>query len=285
MAVPTNANIIDLDDYTESINAVIYADAGVGKTVFAGTDNVLFLALKNEKGTIAAARQGSKGKVWKINEWNDLEDAYDWLYENPSHGFDWVVIDSVTAMQKQCMRSILDNVVKESKGQRDPDLPALQDWQKYYNLFDRFIAAFNDLPTNVLYLATEMQNEDPEGEEIVLPNLAGRGSGYSISQGLCASVMVVGRMAKEVSGKGASATHKRTILFESLPPYVAKDRYDVLPRYYTVSDGDKQVGSLRDIRLKIENSGKGKKPVPAKKATAVPRRTTRVPVRPGTKKG
>jgi hypothetical protein len=189
----------------------------------------------------------------------------------------------VTAMQKQCMRSILDKVVKESKGQRDLDLPALQDWQKYYNLFDRFIAAFNDLPTNILYLATEMQNEDPEGEEIVLPNLAGRGSGYSISASLCASVMVVGRMAKEVSGKGATATHRRTILFESLPPYTAKDRYDVLPRYYLVSDGDKQVGSLRDIRGKIESSMK-KKAV-AKKTTAVPRRVNRVPVKPGPKRG
>ena len=284
MAAPTNPNIIDLEDYVESINMVIYAEPGVGKTVLAGTDNVLFLALKNEKGTIAAARQGSKAKVWKINEWNDLEDAYDWLYENPNHGFNWVVIDSVTAMQKQCMRSILDHAVKESKGQRDPDLPQLQDWQKYYNLFDRFIAAFNDLPVHVLYLATEMQNEDPEGEEIVLPNLAGRGSGYSISASLCASVMVVGRMSKDVSGKGASATHKRQILFESLPPYTAKDRYNCLPRYYLVSDGDKQIGSLRDIRLKIESSGR-KPRVPAKKTTTIPRRTTRVPAKQGVKKG
>jgi len=284
MPAPTNPNIMDLEDFTESINMILYADSGVGKTVFAGTDNVLFLALKNEKGTIAAARQGSKGKVWKINEWNDLEDAYDWLYENPNHGFNWIVIDSVTAMQKMCMRGILDQVHKENKS-RDLDIPALQDWQKYYNLFDRFIAAYNDLPTNVLYLATEMQNEDPEGEEIVLPNLAGRGSGYSISQSLCASVMVVVRLSKEVSGKGATATHERKILFESLPPYFAKDRYDVLPRYYLVSKGDRQVGSLRDIRLKIENSSKNNK-VPAKKTTAVPRRVAKkLPARPGAQKG
>jgi hypothetical protein len=281
-ATATNPNIIDLEDYTESINMCIYSDSGVGKTVFAGTDNVLFLALKAEKGTISAKRMGSKGKVWKINDWNELDDAYDWLYEHPNHGFDWVVIDSVTAMQKQLMASILERDHKANP-KRNIDRPEIQNWQEFYNGFDRMVVAFNDLPVNVLYLATVMQNEDPEGEEVVIPNLYGRGSGYSVSAGFCASLMVVGYLYKEVTGKKEQATSVRKIQFDNLPPIFAKDRYNCLPRFYTVSEGTKQVGNLRDIRRIIESSAEPKQP--AKKTTAVPRRTTRIPAKPGIKRG
>lgn len=263
-----NPAIISLEDFTESINGCLYADSGIGKTVFAGTDNVLFLSL--EGGTVSAKRMGSNAKLWKIKEWNDLQDAYDWLEANPDHGFDWIVIDSVTAMQKLCMRGILD-VAKSENTKRDIDIPALQDWQKYYNMFDRFIAAFNDLPINVLYLATVMQNEDENGESIIMPNLAGRGTGYSISQNFCATLGFVGHLTLETAGKGADIKEVRKICFKSMPPVFAKDRYNVLPRYVTVSDDGKQVNTLAMIRKKIqesENRPAKKAPVKVVKKTA-----------------
>lgn len=266
--VTRNPAIVSLDDFTEGINMCIYADSGIGKTVFAGSDNTLFLALAIEGGTISAKRQGSKAKVWKISTWDELNDAYEWLEMNPDHGFDWVCIDSVTAMQKLCMRGILDAAVAENAS-RDLDIPALQDWQKYYNLFDRFITAFNDLPCNILYTATVMQNEDQDGESIVMPNLVGRGSGYSISQSFCASLGVVGYLEKTTAGKRDDAETSRRILFESMPPRFAKDRYDVLPRWFPVTQGEKQLNTLASLTKLIE--GSGTKPV----ARTAPAATTR----------
>lgn len=270
--VASNPAIISLEDFTESINGCIYADSGVGKTVFAGTDNVLFLAI--EDGTISAKRMGSTAKLWKIKEWNDLQDAYDWLEENPDHGFEWVVIDSVTDMQKLCMRGILQ-VAKSENAKRDIDIPALQDWQKYYNMFDRFIAAFNDLSINVLFLATVMQNENEDGENIIMPNLVGRGSGYSISQNFCATLGFVGHMEIILSGPKNDPTETRRICFKQMPPAFAKDRYNVLPRYLIVSEGDKQVSSLAGVRKKIQ----GSETRPAKKAPVKAIKKTAGPIR------
>jgi hypothetical protein len=269
----TNPAIISLEDFTESINGCVYADSGIGKTVFAGTDNVLFLSL--EGGTISAKRMGSKAKLIKINEWDDLQKAYDWLEANPDHGFDWVIIDSVTEMQKLCMVGIL-KAGKAENSKRDIDIPALQDWNKYYNMFDRFIAAFNDLPANILYTATVMQNENEEGMPIVMPNLRGRGTGYSISQNFCATLGFVAYLQKETEGKAQDAKTTRRLLFENMPPYFAKDRYNVFPRWVTVSDGDRQVSTLAGVRKKIQSAEVRESTAPRKAAPAVRRR---VPVR------
>jgi hypothetical protein len=244
--------IISLEDFTESINMAVYGDSGVGKTVLAGTcPNALFLAV--ESGTVSAKRQGSGADLWPINEWSDLAAAEQWLEDNPDT-YDWVIIDSVTQMQKLCMRGILDAAIAENKS-RDPDIPALQDWQKYYNMFSRFINTFNDLPVNVLYTATTMRKDDENGDELVLPDLASPShSPLRESQAFCASMMIVAYYKKTVKGKGDDAETSRSLLFESMPPYFAKDRYDVFPRWVTITRGGKQLTSMKSIQAKITDS-------------------------------
>jgi len=247
--------IIELENFTESINMCIYADSGVGKTVFAGTGkNVLFLAFAAEKGTISAKRQGSTAKIWKIRTWDDLQLAYDWLEDNPDE-FEWVCIDSVTAMQKLCMRGILDNAVAENKS-RDIDIPAIQDWNKYYNMFTRFIIAFNDLPVNVLYTATVLHKENEDGDALLLPELSGPShSPIREAQAFCASLGIVGYLQKQVVGKGDDVKTVRRILFENMPPYFAKDRYDVFDRWVTTSQDKRQIQTLDSLTAMINGSG------------------------------
>lgn len=285
MAVALPPEIIDLEDFTESINMVLYAEPGIGKTVFAGSDDkVLFLAMRAEQGTISAKRLGSNGKVWKINEWNDLEAAYEWLSANPDAGFSWVVIDSVTAMQKLLMADLLKIQYSENPAKFDLDLPTQQNWQEYYNKFDRFIIAFNDLSYNVLYTATAMQNEDPEGEPIVLPNLYGRQKGYSVAASLCANAGIVGRLSEEVRIKaGGGEVRTREILFKSSPPYVAKDRYNCLPDRFVITRDDERTKTLKDLRVLVEQSSAPK--APAKKVAPPTRRVApRRPVAPAGRK-
>ena len=60
------SNIVALQDEDEFINNTVYADPGVGKTVFAGSDDdVLFIA-PEDNGTISAKRLGSTAKKWQI---------------------------------------------------------------------------------------------------------------------------------------------------------------------------------------------------------------------------
>lgn len=257
----------------ESINALVYGDSGVGKTVFGGSDNVLILAV--EDGTQSAARQGSKADVWRIKKWDDLADAHDWIDANPGHGYDWIVVDSATEMQQLCMRSILDAAVAENKS-RDPDIPALQDWQKYYNMFLRFVSQFNALPVNVLYTATVMRSENEDGEDVVLPNIPGKDD--AICQNVCAKMGHVGHMSIQRIGKGEGQKLTRFIQFASVPPYIGKDRGDVLGRRFVLSveEGGKvtQRNNLRSMRDKLTASN-----VSRTATTASPASTTARPAR------
>lgn len=226
MAVKKPASIIALEDFDESVNMMVYGDSGVGKTVFAGSaPRTLFLA--TEKGTISAKRQGSTADVWQIEHWSEVQEAYKFL-KGSDHGYDWVSMDSAEAMQHMALRWILDAAVEENSN-RDPDIPQIQDHQKWQNMFKRFIKVFCDLPVNVLFTATTMRSEDEEGESIILPNLQGKG--YGISQWVCAQMHVVAYMRVMRKGKGDDKETWRRLQTQTVPPYFGKDRYNCLGEY------------------------------------------------------
>jgi hypothetical protein len=270
--------IISLADFDESCNMLIYGDSGIGKTVFAGQCGLI---LGVEKGTISAKRQGSKADLWPISSWTDVQKAYIWLKKNPT-AYSWVAMDSVTEMQQKALRWILDKEFKDAGegSSRDIDIPQIQDHQKWQNMFKRFIKSFCDLPTNVLFTALPLRVEDEEGEELVLPDLQGKG--YQISQWVCAQMSIVAHMKKvrKKAGQDAQGEQKYEIVrrfrFQYSPPYFAKDRYDALGVYLD----DPTLAEI-DARIKEEpeepkpsrkrstaKSGGSKRPSPAREVEA-----------------
>lgn len=225
--MPGRSKIIPVCDYQESINMLIYGDSGVGKTVFCGTgEKSLILGL--ESGAISAARQRSSADLWPVQAWMDVEECFKFLRDS-NHGYKWLHIDSLTDMQEKLLRWIL-NKEMEKNGNRDPDIPAIQDHQKWQNMLKRFVNSFNDLPINVCYTALEMRRENEEAEPINLPLILGKD--YEISQTICGKMHIVGHMSTKVT-EGTDDRRKtlRRIQFEHIPPYFGKDRFDCLPRF------------------------------------------------------
>jgi hypothetical protein len=263
--------IIDMEDFDESINMLIYGDSGVGKTVFGGSaPNVLFVA--TEKGTIAAKRQGSDAKVWPVETWEDVQKNHAYLKKATSAGdlpFNWVVMDSATAMQTYLWRAILDKAVQDNSN-RDPDIPAIQDHQKMQNMYKRFIKAYCDLPVNVLFTATTARHDDEEGENIILPDITGKG--YGLSQWSCAQMHVVGYMSVRRRGKAEERETVRRINFQTVPPYFGKDRYACLGKYNDLGGCTQpylENVTLQEVTDLIAASGN-----PESKPVARPRRAT-----------
>lgn len=235
------SKIVPIEESDEYVNLLVYGRSGVGKTVLAGSaDGVLFLAPEDD-GVISARRHGSKADKWPIKHWNDLGEAYDYITENVEEIQDkyrWISIDSATHMQRILMRAILEEAVEENS-LRDPDIPAIQDWQKYQNMFLRFVQQFNELPINVLWTALVRSEEDEEGNGFLTPDIQGKG--YQMAQTVASFMTCYGYMQakkiprKDKEGKvmknAEGVTLKKTvriITWEDTGPIQGKDRTGVL---------------------------------------------------------
>jgi hypothetical protein len=268
------SQIIDLQDEDEFVNLLIYGDSGIGKTVFCGSDDdVLFIA-PEDNGTLSAKRFGSTAKKWKIEKWDDIREAYEWLADQEPIPFNWIILDSITEMQDMCMRSILNEAVEINPG-RDPDVPQLQDWIPYQNKFMRFIKLFEALPVNVIFTALQMEEEDEDGEKVVLPMLQGKGTQYS--KKVSSTVTSFGRMSVRRKRDGLDEDQNpkyietRVIQWGATKSVMAKDRTRCLEPRTVIGVG--KLNSLKDVRELLEAGPKQPAPtrVPDKAKT---RRTT-----------
>lgn len=260
VALELPSNIISLQEEDETFNLLIYADSGVGKTVFAGSDDdVLFIA-PEDNGTLSAKRMGSSAQKWKIKGWDDISAAYTWLSKLDHIPFNWVVLDSLTEMQDMCMRKILQEGV-EMNPSRDPDVPQLQDWIPYQNRFMRMVKAFNELDVNVLYTALQMDEENDEGDKIVLPMMQGKGTQYAKKVASTMTSFGHMRVQRKRAGNDEEGNpiweEYRVIQWRASKTVMAKDRTRCLEPRTIIGEG--KLGGLKDVRELLEA---GPKPSP-----------------------
>lgn len=255
--MPPVSKIISIQDVDDKVNLLVYGDSGVGKTRLAGSDDkVLFVAPEdNSDGLLSAVLAGSTADKWPVKKWDDLAEAFNYLYHLETIPYNWVVIDSLTEMQMMAMRGILDSAIEENPS-RDPDIPQLQDWQKYYEMVKRMIKAFNALDVNVLYTALARVAEDQDGIEYMLPDLQGKKDNYSkqvASWMTSFGYMSVKRKKIENEGQKPTFVDERRITWKDTGVIKGKDRTNALAPF-TLVEGDHP---LKDIRLAIEAKKKG----------------------------
>lgn len=224
--------IISLEAWDESINMMLVAESGWGKTVLAGTADqrkqggpkALFLA--TERGTISAKRMGSTADVWPIRQWRDLQEAFAFLSNGGQREYEWAILDSITEMQKLSMNTTLA-IAHFKDESRDPDVPQIQDHLKVQNQTLNMLRRFNDLSINCLYTALPYRLEDANGNPYYLPALDGKQGG--IAQQSMGYMHVVGHGVKrQIKDKDDKSITIRRVYFQSMGPYRAKDRYDAL---------------------------------------------------------
>lgn len=225
-AQPRPTAIVDLEEFGESYNILIYGNSGVGKTVLGGTAPNALIA-SAEPGAKAAKRQGSKAKLRRVDSWFDAMDILARITSaDPAYTvFDWIVIDTADTFQKKNLRWILDDVVRQNP-KRDKYIPALQDRGKWHLMFEDWVAQMVDAPINCLFLVHPARSEDEDGEEVVNPGLDGKKG--MVSQYVCGLMDAVGYMSVTENKAGAQV---RRILWETWGPYFAKDQFDRLGRW------------------------------------------------------
>lgn len=262
MATRMPRAIVDLDEFVESNNIMVYGDTGAGKTELVAQLPGKVLIVSSENGTIvirkalarmglskaAIAKEMKRFKVWRIRSWQDLEDCYTWCRDN-QEVFDWIAIDSATSLDQRAMRAAMEVAVKRNPEKRDIDLPDRGEHQKRQNAMKRMIGDFNELSTNVLWLAQAMRREDQDGNEIVVPFITGKD--YEVSAFACAQMQAFGYyMKKRSKTKGQT---DRVIIWESYADkdsginYWSKDRYDVFPKVCVMVRAGEQEVTMGDL--------------------------------------
>jgi AAA domain len=247
------ARILDMEEYTESQNWLVFGETGAGKTPWTTLLPKTLVIAADHQGTISAKRAGSTAKVFKVYRWEDMETIYKHLRASPGR-YDWVVVDTVTMLQVRLLRSILEYEHKRNPNKRDLFIPAIQDHQRWQNMLKNMVTDFCELPFNTVWTAQEMERENAEGDPVVWPFLPGGKQGHEMSSWFCSQMHVVAHMKVTMRGKGDDRRPVRTILTDKRPPYQARDRYGVLPKTAVVMDGDKTRTTFAELTAMIDEA-------------------------------
>jgi hypothetical protein len=260
--------IIPIDEFQSGIIQCFYGPVGMGKTpLAAGLPRSLFLMF-DRSGAISAQGIGSEAHVWPMNTWNDFIVALKWIEANLD-AYDWIVIDTVTMMQTVLFRDILKSGYdRNPEKRRDEDIAILEDHQWWQAKFKRFVLDINALPLKggVVWLAQEMMRPNAEGDDVMWPLIPGGKAGYEVSSWFCSQMDVLGYLSKRV-GEGKNPRVFKGIIFdEKNVDIMARDRTGAMPAGYRYMDGDKVVGSIRELVDRISPKHRAK--LQAEKAQA-----------------
>lgn len=209
-------------------NLLVYGKSGVGKTRLAGSAHAVpemrrVLYIDVEGGILTLRREFPEVETIRIKSWSDMQRVYDALYAG-GHGFNTVILDSLTEIQKFNMDQIMQRLV-ESNNERDMDVPSLREWGKNLEQIRRFVRAFRDLPLNVIFTALEREDKDRLLRPVKLPSLSGKMAG-EVAAFLD---IVLYYNIKEVAGED-EPKQLRVLQSAATESVIAKDRSGLLPK-------------------------------------------------------
>lgn len=215
-----------------SINMMLYAHPGEGKTPFWGTEPRLLL-MDADDGYESAIASGSKCDRMPVHDYADLDEAYQYMKiessKSPSkRAYDWCVLDSLTIFQE---RSLIDDLTADAhmmNPNQSPDVPGKREYGIDHNRICRYVRQFVALPIHFGISCHVMIESDPnDGSTLWVPSVQGKNmfskvSGYMNVIGLLSHVPVLDK-DKKPTGKSVPR-----ILFRRQGKFYARDRFGVL---------------------------------------------------------
>lgn len=200
---------------------LIYGQSGVGKTYLAGSCAVVpemqrVLLLDAEGGTLTLRNTDySTIDVIRVKSWDDMEDVYTELYKG-LHGFNTIIIDSLTEIQKMSMDRIMNRQYEDDDENPLDNMPQMREWNINIEQTRKFVRRFRDLPVNTIFTALEKSDKNMRtGATKRKPSLSGK-----VADEVAAFLdIVVYLYLKEVGGE-----QKRVLLTGQTEDTVAKDR-------------------------------------------------------------
>jgi hypothetical protein len=222
----SNPNIKPLGE-AQWVRMALVAASGYGKTVFAGTaPNALFLTTDPE-GTASAKELGSTAKEWRVNNTDDMQDAFVYLEQGgvKAEGLEWLIIDNVSEAQRHlmdwAMMTAVDLAVKK-KEFRNPYVPDQREYLIEQNGLLSLVRKMNSLPVNIIYTAHRVGREDGDANDYYSVDI--RGKKGEIAEAFLGYMNIIG-MGEVLTIKDEEV---RRLYFSHRHAYRGKDRYNKL---------------------------------------------------------
>lgn len=141
---------------------LIYARNKKGKSTLSLSGGVeQTLVLDPESGTDEMKIKNPH--VWKINRWEDLDDAYNFL-KYGTHNYRVASVDGLTKFSNMSLKYVM-KLQEEKSLDRIPGFVQKQDYGKAGELMKDLLTRFHNLPMTVVFTAQERMDDYQDSEE------------------------------------------------------------------------------------------------------------------------
>lgn len=158
--------IIPVSESVPYVRCLWYGRNGKGKTRLACSTGVAGIKTLifdvNEEGT-QSVKNYPNCFVRPIKTWEDFIFGY-WFLKSGNHDYGAVVIDTLTQLQKVCMRQVL-NEAEDRDPNRPPNLPQRNQWGQMTETMRPKIYDMRNLPMHVIFVCQERVDKGSDEEE------------------------------------------------------------------------------------------------------------------------
>ena len=247
--------IVKVGEMAPRFNALIYGDPGVGKTRLCASSDLVpemrnVLILDVDGGALSAKEVYPNVSRIKVNAFHELQDIYDDLLANASHGFQTVCIDTGTEAQKYSMAAIMAKVVADAEAEgkeRTEEVPSIREWGITSEQIRRMVRGYRDLPMNFLMTCHVADDEDKRtGIVKKSPDLPGKLKRQVA--GFFDEVWYMYTKTVKSEEEGGEARELRLLMTAASTTITAKDRTDKLPKIITDCNMKSIYGILTGVK-------------------------------------